>query len=146
MCCTTLLPKCQTRLTTENSKFYISPSWAALNSTVGLRWAYLNLCLQTDVNVHPLLTVLRRSSARFSQTSMQHIKRSRATFRARTLRYQTSETSWVHGTLEIILITSPCLALFLSATSDVVFPSVGGLGSVPRPLPHQAAEHLPGSS
>ena len=30
------------------------------------------------------------------------------------------------------------------ATSDDLFPSVGGLGHLPQRLPHQSAEHLPG--
>ena len=40
-----------------------------------------------------------------------------------------------------------CLvSFFVAATSNVVFPGVGGLGCVSRPVPHQAAEHLSGSS
>lgn len=43
------------------------------------------------------------------------------------------------------VFTVNVIVSFVSATSNVVFPGVGGLGHLPRPLPHQAAEHLPGS-
>lgn len=156
MCCTTLLPKYLMRLTTENSKFSNLPlDCIKRHSQFKMGLPKLLLLFQIDINAHKLLTVLRQSSARFSQTSTRHTKRYRATFRARTLRYQMSKSSSVNKTLGIIhnqfviysiSLSHPCLVIFVSATSDVMFPGMGGVGSLPRPLPYQAAEYLPGSS
>lgn len=53
--------------------------------------ASLCVCCATTNHAHAVLTVLRRGCARFSPTWTQRTNRSRATCRARTSRYRTSQ-------------------------------------------------------